>query len=230
MSLAAQPQASAKRQHAVADALQADAAAMPGRIEAAAVIGDDEQHATGICIGTQAQAYLHGGCTGVPDGVRRGFLHDAVERGLYVAAEAVEAGATIVDAQVAGLKLLVLSMHDREPYISEALRRGVHGYVTKGAATDELVTAVRAVCAGQLYLSSDIVAARPGAVHPQESLSEREREVFLMLARGATPKQIASDLGISDKTVYLHRAAVRTKIGARSDLDLHRIAIERGLL
>ena len=129
-----------------------------------------------------------------------------------------------------GLKLLVLSMHDREPYISEALRRGAHGYVSKGAATDELVTAVRVVCAGQPYLSGDIVATKSRVASAQEALSEREQEVFLMLARGATPKQIASDLGISDKTVYLHRAAVRCKVGARADLDLHRIAIERGLL
>ena len=127
-------------------------------------------------------------------------------------------------------KLLVLSMHDREPYISEALRRGADGYVTKGAATDELVDAVRAVCAGHRYLSSDVGAARPEVPSVREPLSEREQDIFLRLARGSTPKQIASDLGISDKTVYLHRTAVRSKVGARTDLDLHRIALERGLL
>lgn len=54
--------------------------------------------------------------------------------------------------------------------------------------------------------------------------------MFLQLAQGATPKQIALDLGISAKTVYLHRETLRNKLGARNDLELHRIAIERGLL
>lgn len=126
------------------------------------------------------------------------------------------------------LRLLVLSMHDREPYISEALKRGVHGYVTKGAATDELVTALRKVSRGETYLSSDLrqPAPQPGL----ENLSERERDVFLQLAQGATPKQVALTLGISTKTVYLHRETLRNKLGARNDLELHRIAIERGLL
>lgn len=127
-------------------------------------------------------------------------------------------------------KLLVLSMHDREPYISEALRRGVHGYVTKGAATDELVTAVRAVCAGQTYLSSDLERVHATPVSSVSPLTEREFEIFLMLARGDTPKQVAHQLGISIKTAYLHRATLREKLGARRDLDLHRIALERGLL
>jgi DNA-binding NarL/FixJ family response regulator len=126
------------------------------------------------------------------------------------------------------LRLLVLSMHDREPYISEALRRGVHGYVTKGAATDELVSAVRDVCAGHVYLSTDLEQPTPES--GIEKLSDREREVFLLLARGATPKQAALTLDISIKTAYLHRSVVRAKLGARSDLDLHRIALERGLL
>jgi len=127
------------------------------------------------------------------------------------------------------LRLLCLSMHDQEPYISEALRRGVHGYVTKGAATDELVAAVRAVCNGDVYLSSDLQRPKPsGSV--LERLSDREREVFLLVARGAKAKQVAATLGISDKTVYLHRATACAKLGARNELDLHRIALEHGLL
>jgi two-component system uhpT operon response regulator UhpA len=128
------------------------------------------------------------------------------------------------------LKLLVLSMHDREPYISEALRRGAHGYVTKGAATDELVAAVRAVYAGEGYVSYDI--QRPQA-RPESrigALSEREREVFLLLARGITPKQAASDLDVSIKTIYLHRSAIRDKLGVRNDLGLHRVALESGFV
>jgi len=128
------------------------------------------------------------------------------------------------------LKLLVLSMHDREPYISEAMRRGAHGYVTKGAATDELVAAIRALCAGRNYLSTDIGLPKPVMKQGLERLSEREREVFLLLARGTTPKQAAADLGVSIKTIYLHRTVIRDKLGARNDLDLHRFALESGML
>lgn len=128
------------------------------------------------------------------------------------------------------LKLLVLSMHDREPYISEALRRGVHGYVTKGAATDELVSAVRAIHAGRVYLSTDVEQRKSAATPGLRGLSDREREIFLLLAKGMAPKQAAMALGIVDKTVYLHRSVIRAKLGAKSDLELRQIALEQGLL
>ena len=128
-----------------------------------------------------------------------------------------------------GMAILVLSMHDREPWISEALRRGVAGYVTKGAASEELVAGLHAVAGGQSYLSSDL--KRPDAHRSGlEELSEREQEVFLRLARGETPKQAAIDMGISVKTVYLHRASLRGKLGLFNDLDLRQLALERGLL
>ena len=128
-----------------------------------------------------------------------------------------------------GMAILVLSMHDREPWISEAFRRGVSGYVTKGAAVDELVTALHALAAGQSYLSSDLRRS-PAPAIGLEQLSAREREVFERLARGETPKQAAIDMGISVKTVYLHRASLREKLGVHSDLCLHKLALERGLL
>lgn len=91
------------------------------------------------------------------------------------------------------------------------------------------MTALRAVCEGRIYLSSDLGKT----AFPQSGpgrLSEREREVFLLLAKGATPKQVAVALDIGISTAYLHRSAVREKLGARNDLDLHRIALERGLV
>ncbi len=127
------------------------------------------------------------------------------------------------------MAILVLSMHDGEPYISEALRRGVTGYVTKGAASDELLIALREIAEGRAYLSSDL--QRPSAPPSGlEALSGREQQVFLMLARGRTPKQVALDLGVSDKTVYLHRASLRAKLSVHNDLQLHTLALERGLL
>lgn len=131
--------------------------------------------------------------------------------------------------QLPDLAILVLSMHDHEPWISEALRRGVAGYVTKGTAADELVAALRSVVAGEPYLSSDL--KRPISKYSGlEELSEREQQVFLRLARGETPKQAAIDMGISVKTVYLHRASLRSKLGLLNDLQLHQLALERGLL
>lgn len=132
------------------------------------------------------------------------------------------------------MRIVVLSMHDGEPYVSEALRRGARGYVTKGVAPEELVEAVRAVLSGEQYLSSDLRArrlARPSAeLDPMSKLTAREREVFLLLANGRAPKQVAAELGIGQKTIYIHRAAVMNKLNAGSELDLYRMAQERGLI
>jgi two-component system uhpT operon response regulator UhpA len=132
------------------------------------------------------------------------------------------------------MKIVVLSMHDGEPYVSEALRRGAHGYVTKGVAPEELVVAVRAVLSGEQYLSSDLRERRSGRtsvdLDPFNRLTAREREVFLLLAAGRAPKQVAAELGIGQKTIYIHRAAVMNKLNAGSELDLYRMAQERGLI
>lgn len=131
-------------------------------------------------------------------------------------------------------RIVVLSMHDGEPYVSEALRRGASGYVTKGVAPEELVEGLRAVMHGECYLSSDLRrrrAERPSeALDPIQRLTAREKEVFLLLAAGRAPKQVAAELGIGQKTVYIHRASLMGKLGAGSELDLYRMASERGLL
>ncbi|MET0331246.1 MAG: response regulator transcription factor [Dyella sp.] len=131
-------------------------------------------------------------------------------------------------------RIVVLSMHDGEPYVSEALRRGASGYVTKGVAPEELVAGLRAVMLGETFLSSDLRkrrADRPSAaLDPLNRLTTREREVFLLLAAGRAPKQVAAELGIGQKTVYIHRASLMGKLGAGSELDLYRMASERGLI
>ena len=131
-------------------------------------------------------------------------------------------------------RIVVLSMHDGEPYVSEALRRGASGYVTKGVAPEELVAGLRAVMLGECFLSSDVRqrrADRPSeALDALHRLTAREREVFLLLAAGQTPKQTAARLGIGQKTVYIHRASLMGKLNAGSELDLYRLATERGLI
>lgn len=126
------------------------------------------------------------------------------------------------------MAIVVFTMHSEGNYVAEALRRGVHGYVTKAVAKQELFDALRAVTSGQPYLSSDIRATRRSS--DLNALTERETEVFLRLAAFAKPKRIALELGISDKAVYQHRASIWAKLGAHGDADLHRIALERGLL
>ena len=131
-------------------------------------------------------------------------------------------------------RIVVLSMHDGDPYVSEALRRGASGYVTKGVAPEELVAGLRAVMNGDVFLSSDLQERRAGrssaGLDPISRLTAREREVFLLLAGGLTPKQVAAELGIGQKTVYIHRASLMGKLGAGSELDLYRMATDRGLL
>jgi two-component system, NarL family, response regulator FusR len=131
-------------------------------------------------------------------------------------------------------RIVVLSMHDGEPYVSEALRRGASGYVTKGVAPEELVAGLRAVMTGECFLSSDLRkrrAERPAdTLDPIQRLTAREHEVFLLLAAGRAPKQVAAELGIGQKTIYIHRASLMGKLGAGSELDLYRMASERGLL
>lgn len=133
-----------------------------------------------------------------------------------------------------GTRIVVLSMHDGEPYVSEALRRGARGYVTKGVAPEELVAGLRAVVGDRQFLSSDLVERRAGrgmdTEDPLARLTARERDVFLLLAEGRTPKQTAAQLGIGQKTVYIHRANLMGKLGAGSEFDLYRLATERGLV
>ena len=131
-------------------------------------------------------------------------------------------------------RVVVLSMHSGEPYVSEALRRGASGYVTKGAGPEELIAGLRAIMCGECFLSSDLRerrARRPDrSLDPISRLTAREREVFTLLAGGLAPKQVAARLGIGQKTIYIHRASLMGKLGAGSELDLYRMATERGLL
>lgn len=130
------------------------------------------------------------------------------------------------------LHILIMSMHDSDTYVSEAFARGADGYVSKAVAPEELIAGIRAVFAGKRrHLGSDLVLRdRARARAPLDSLTIREREVFLGLAGGAAPKQVAATLGISVKTAYVHRANVLAKLGARNDRELYRIALEHGLL
>jgi two-component system, NarL family, response regulator NreC len=136
-------------------------------------------------------------------------------------------------------RVIILSMHADEPYVMEALRNGASGYVLKDCTSADLVEAVRTVAAGRRYLSP-ILAERAltGYVeHPGESeldvyetLTNRERLVLQLAAEGKTSGEIATALFISPRTAETHRANLMRKLNLRSQTDLVRFAIRRGII
>ena len=127
-----------------------------------------------------------------------------------------------------GLRCVVLSMHDDPGLVMRALERGARGYFTKAVAAEELILGLRRVLEGEVVLSSDLSA--PPRTTPGTPLTPRERETLRGLLSNLPPKAIAATLGISDKTLYRHRANLMEKLGARHPGELARIARERGLL
>ena len=136
-------------------------------------------------------------------------------------------------------KIVILSMHADEPYVMEALRNGASGYVLKDCTAADLVQAVRTVVAGRRYLSP-VLAERaltgyvehPGAseLDVYETLTNRERLVLQLAAEGKTSGEIAGALFISPRTAETHRANLMRKLGLRSQTDLVRFAIRRGII
>lgn len=133
-------------------------------------------------------------------------------------------------------KVIVLSMYAEREYVRRALKAGATGYVVKRSAAKELVEAIRAVHAGQRYLSprvADVVIddyAGDGKADLLEKLSAREREVLQLLAEGRTGAQIAQRLTLSQKTVETYRARLVEKLGIRDVAGLVKFAIQRGLV
>jgi two-component system, NarL family, response regulator NreC len=128
-------------------------------------------------------------------------------------------------------RVIVLTMHDDHAFAREALRLGAHGYLLKEGAADDLIRAIETVMAGGTYLHPELGArmARTDAP-PSDGLTQREREVLRLLARGYTNAKIASELFISLRTVEAHRAGLRTRLGATSRDELVDAAREFGLL
>jgi len=136
-----------------------------------------------------------------------------------------------------GLRILVLSMHGEQQYAARVLKAGAAGYLTKDAASEQLVSAIRKVAGGGLYITaaaaeslvSDAAAASAGEA-PHALLSDREFEIFRMLAGGQGPTDIAARLHLSVKTVSTHKARILQKMKLDSTAGLVRYALEHGLL
>ena len=135
--------------------------------------------------------------------------------------------------QYPDLAVIVISMHDEALYAERALHAGARGYVMKRETTKNVLTAIRRVLEGDVYVSDRVVnsmakrmsSRKTAAAEPVERLSDRELEIFRLLGQGRTPSQIAEDLRLSLKTVQAYCARAKEKFGVTSLTELLRAAI-----
>ena len=138
------------------------------------------------------------------------------------------------------LAILILTMHDDDEYLFRAIHAGASGYILKSAPHEELLTAIRSVAAGNAYLyptatkrlmNEYIERLKHGEnTDTFESLSEREKEVLALIAKGFSNKEIAEQLIISVKTVESHKSNVMEKLGLKTRPELVKFAVKKGLL
>jgi two-component system, NarL family, response regulator NreC len=134
--------------------------------------------------------------------------------------------------------ILILSVHEDEALVREAIRLGAAGYIIKHAAESELIAAIRSVFRGELYVHPKMIRSllKPEIRTPQkdssnpETLTVREEEVLKLIVQGYTNKQVAEQLNLSIRTVEGHRANLTDKLGIRSRVDLLRYARDNRLI
>ena len=135
--------------------------------------------------------------------------------------------------------IVVLSMHNSEAYVLEALRSGAKAYILKEAPPEELIRAIREVTAGHSYLSSQISAqsidsylqkTEGNLLEPFQTLTPREQEIFRLAIHGFSNTEIASNLHISPRTVETHRSSLMHKLGLHNHTQLIKYAITRGMI
>ena len=136
-------------------------------------------------------------------------------------------------------RIVILSMHSDEAYVLEALRNGASGYVLKDSSASDLVQALREVSDGRRYLSPPlseraieayVQRSESASIDPYDRLTTREREVLNLVAQGNSNSEVASRLTISTRTAETHRASVMRKLNLRTQTDLIRYALRRGIL
>ena len=143
-----------------------------------------------------------------------------------------------ITATLPRVKVLCLSMHSEEQFVTAVLEGGASGYLLKECALDELLTAIHTVMANQIFLSPTITTtvvqnyrAQRGATQPSpvSPLTDREREVLQLIAEGHSTKDIAARLHLSVKTIDTHRHRIMDKLRIHSVAGLTKYAIRRGL-
>ncbi len=146
--------------------------------------------------------------------------------------------ATLVDLKKMepDLRVLVITVHPEEQYAVRTIRAGAHGYLTKDAASDELVAAVKAVMLGRRYITESLAEKLASALETKaekpkhELLSNREYQVMCMLASGKKLSEIAREMMLSVKTVSTYRSRILTKMGMKSNAELIHYALKHRLL
>ncbi len=133
------------------------------------------------------------------------------------------------------LKVLVISLHDESVYAERALRAGAKGFIMKAEATESVMTAIRMVLRGEVYLSekmrNHLLSSMTGggatrALSPTEVLSDREFEVFQAIGRGASTREIADSLCLSVKTIETYKSHLKQKLALKNSTELMQYAIE----
>jgi len=169
-------------------------------------------------------------------GAVSGFTDSPPDVGLIDISLKNESGLELVktlQSQFPQVALIVLSMHDEALYAERALHAGARGYVMKRETTKNVLTAIRHVIGGDIYVGDRVVnsmarrmsSRKSSAAEPVERLSDRELEIFRLLGQGRTPSQIAEDLHLSLKTVQAYCARAKEKFGVTSLTELLRAAI-----
>jgi two-component system invasion response regulator UvrY len=133
-------------------------------------------------------------------------------------------------------KIIVVSVHSQAPYPQRLLEAGAMGYLPKGARSDEVLAAVRAVNRGKPYVDSEIAgdlamaSLRNSGKSPLDSLSKREIQIMMLLTNGKSTQAIAESLNISIKTVFTHRYRIYEKLDVDNDVELTHLALRYGIL
>ena len=138
------------------------------------------------------------------------------------------------------IRIIILTMHRGDTYVTSAFSSGAMGYVLKHSAVDELITAIRAVNSGKKYISSELTEGvldkyvseieKDRDAHSVSELSERENEIVRLIAQGWDTRKIAHTLHISPATVKTHRAQIMKKLSVHKNIELVKYAIKKGLI
>jgi two-component system response regulator NreC len=137
------------------------------------------------------------------------------------------------------IKVLILSMYDNDEYVIQGLKYNISGYMLKKAMAQELISAIKIISKGEIYLYPSIATKLVNQmvrvqdkdpIEKQDNLTERESEILRHIARGNANREIAELLNISERTVQTHRANIMKKLGFHSIVELVKYAIEKGLV
>jgi DNA-binding NarL/FixJ family response regulator len=140
------------------------------------------------------------------------------------------------------VKVLILTMHGEQYFVTEAFRAGVSGYILKQSVAEELVFAIKEVLKGRIYVSPSVAenlveqalnpaeATSTGLSAPPDKLSTRQREVLQLIAEGQSTKEIASTLNVSIKTIEFHKTRIMKQLHVHSTAELTKHAISLGLI